>query len=316
MVISRTPLRISFVGGGTDMDYFYKKHSGSVISAAIDKYIYILVKKRFDNKIVLNYRKRESVSSTSEIKHELIKASLEMLNIKKSIEIQSIADIPSEGSGLGSSSSFTVGVLNALTNFIHEPVNNSKLAKMACKVEIDILGAPIGKQDQYGCAIGGLKQINFNQDSTVDIIPILDKNNLYLNLENRLILVNSKKTRSASKLLQNQKKDFKKNEERLIKILENVSSFNTSLNNQNFEKINLLMNDYWNEKKQILTNKDTLKLYNKFVPKYCDSGKICGAGGGGYFLFIKKKSCNFDNQEYLNVKIDSLGSTIIYNNYI
>jgi len=315
MIISRTPLRISFVGGGTDMNYFYRKFGGSVISAAIDKYIYIMVKKRYDNKIVLNYRKRESVDSVDEIKHELIKSALEILNINKSIEILSVADIPSEGSGLGSSSCFTVGVLNALTHYIGEPLNNRKLAEIASEIEIDILGAPIGKQDQYGCAIGGIKQIDFNKDDSVDVIEITDKNNLYLNIENKLILVNTNKTRSASKILKKQKINSKNNENKLIEILKNVSVFHQNLISQDFDNINILISDYWEQKKRIMDNDKILELYSSFVPEFCDSGKICGAGGGGYFLFFKKKASSLPKKEFLNIKIDTQGSTIIYNNY-
>lgn len=314
MIISRTPLRISFVGGGTDMNYFYRKFGGSVISAAIDKYIYIMVKKRYDNKIVLNYRKRESVDSVDEIKHELIKSALEILNINKSIEILSVADIPSEGSGLGSSSCFTVGVLNALTHYIGEPLNNRRLAEIAAEIEIDILGAPIGKQDQYGCAIGGIKQIDFNKDDSVDVIEITDKNNLYLNIENKLILVNTNKTRSASKILKKQKINSKKNENKLIEILKNVSVFHQSLISQDFDNINILISDYWEQKKRIMENDKILELYSSFVPEFCDSGKICGAGGGGYFLFFKNNSLILPKKEFLNIKIDTQGSTIIYNN--
>jgi D-glycero-alpha-D-manno-heptose-7-phosphate kinase len=315
MIISRTPLRISFVGGGTDMDYFYQKFGGSVISASIDKYIYIMVKKRYDNKIVLNYRKRESVDSLDEIKHELIKSALEILNINKSIEILSVADIPSEGSGLGSSSCFTVGVLNALSHYIGEPLNNKKLAEIASEIEIDILGAPIGKQDQYGCAIGGIKQIDFNKDGSVDLIEIPDTNNLYFNVENKLILVNTNKTRSASNLLKKQKADSKKNETKLIKILKNVPAFRDNLISQNFDGVNRLISDYWDQKKKIMSDDKILDLYSSFVPEFCDSGKICGAGGGGYFLFFKKKSSKLQNKEFLNLKIDTKGSVIIYNNY-
>ena len=316
MIISRTPLRVSFVGGGTDIDYFYKKHNGSVISTAIDKYIYITVKKRFDKKIVLNYRKRESVFSVHEIQHELIKACLEMLNITSSIEIQSIADIPSSGSGLGSSSAFTVGVLNALTNFIGEPVNQIKLAEMACKVEIDICGSPIGKQDQYGCALGGIKQVNFNANDSVELIKIDNHKNLYSNLETKMILVNSNITRSASQILKKQKNNFSSNEKNLIKIFKSVPEFGNYLVNQEFDKIYNSINDYWENKKILMNDSSLISIYNEYVPNLCYTGKICGAGGGGYFLFFRKENTNIAEEKYIPLKIDTLGSIIIYNNYI
>ncbi len=315
MIISRTPLRISFVGGGTDMKYFYSQIPGSVISIAINKYIYIIVKKRYDKEIVLNYSKREIVYSVSEIKHGIIKACLEMVGIKDSIEITSIADIPSEGSGLGSSSTFTVGLLNALFQYIGKTVSQKELARLACEIEIDICKAPIGKQDQYGASIGGLKKIIFHSNGEVEINKIPDENNLYKNLEDQLILVNSNIVRSASKVLEKQKINLSVNLERLKSFPNIVNKFEEDLYSQSFKNMYAQLDNYWKEKKTLVKSavkKDLESIYDKHVPKNCYAGKICGAGGGGYFMFFKKENSKLDSEKYFNIKIDVSGSIIIY----
>tara|TARA_X000000368_G_C23055644_1_gene723709 strand:- start:96 stop:1049 length:954 start_codon:yes stop_codon:yes gene_type:complete len=317
MIISRTPLRISFVGGGTDMRYFYKNTEGKVLSIAIDKYIYIIVKKRYDKKIVLNYSKREIVDSIDEINHSLIRECLKLVKINSSIEISSIADIPSQGSGLGSSSAFTVGLLNALFTYKGENKTQEELASLACKVEIDICGAPIGKQDQYGTSIGGLKKIIFHQDENVIIKQISDQNKLYKKLEDQLILVNSNIFRSASKVLQKQKSNSFKNTSKLESIVKIVDNFEKSLVSQDFKVVYQHLDNYWNKKKQLVdtkVKKDLEEIYNSYVPNLCFSGKICGAGGGGYFVFFKKPESKILKNKYFDVKIDIAGSIIIYNN--
>ena len=167
MIISQTPLRISFVGGGSDLEDFWKVHPGKVISTTIDKYIYVIIKGRFDNKIYLNYSNKEIVNSVNDIKHDLIREAMIKTGVVESIEITTLADIPSEGSGLGSSSSVTVGLLNALYAYKGTLVTAEKLAREACDIEINILGKPIGKQDQYSVAYGGLNTFCFNKDGSV-----------------------------------------------------------------------------------------------------------------------------------------------------
>ena len=159
MVVSQTPLRLSFVGGGTDFASFYQTHKGQVISATIDKYIYVIVKKRFDDLIVLHYTENEIVENVCDIKHDIIKAALQHVGIQKGIEIITLADITAKGSGLGSSSVLTVGLLNALYHFKGMQVSSEQIANEACIIEIDMLKKPIGKQDQYIAAYGGIKKI-------------------------------------------------------------------------------------------------------------------------------------------------------------
>lgn len=160
MIITRTPLRISFTGGGTDLPAYYENGYGAVVSTAINKFVYITVNKRFDNTIRLSYSKTEIVNNINELQHDIAKACLNMVGITGGVEITSIADIPS-GTGLGSSSSFTVGLLNALYTYVGEHLSADELAKKACEIEIDILHHPIGKQDQYAAAVGGINYFSF-----------------------------------------------------------------------------------------------------------------------------------------------------------
>lgn len=167
MIITQTPLRISFAGGGTDFKDFWQDHGGAVVSSAIDKYVNVIIKERFDDLIVLNYSKREIVESVEEIQHGLIRESMKKTGVEKGVEITTLADIPSEGSGLGSSSSVTVGLLHALYTYQGELVKAEQLAREACEIEIDLVGNPIGIQDQYIAAYGGLRAFEFHKDGQV-----------------------------------------------------------------------------------------------------------------------------------------------------
>ena len=167
MIIVQTPLRISLSGGGTDLQEYYKIDGGCVISTAIDKYVFVIVKERFDDKIYVDYSRKEIVDNADEIQHELVREALKITGVKSGIEICMLADIPSEGSGLGSSSSVTVGLLNAFYYYQGKQVSAEKLAREACEIEIKHCGRPIGKQDQYIVAYGGTKQISFNPDESV-----------------------------------------------------------------------------------------------------------------------------------------------------
>lgn len=169
MIISQTPLRISLAGGGTDLSNYYKKHDGFVVSTAIDKYIYVVVKERFDDLIYVDYSKKEIVSSVKEIQHDLVREAALKTGLRNGFEVMMLADIPSEGSGLGSSSSLTVGLLHAFYQFRGILVTSEQLAKEACEIEIKILKRPIGKQDQYIAAYGGLKAFRFCKDDSVEV---------------------------------------------------------------------------------------------------------------------------------------------------
>jgi len=172
MIITQTPLRISLLGGNTDFPKYFRKHGGAVLSATIDKYLYVIIKSRFDDEIWINYSKKEKVKSVDDIKHDLVREAMKLTAVKKGIEITFLSDIPSEGSGLGSSSAVVVGVLNALHQFRGESVSARQLAEEACRIEVDILKKPIGYQDQYAVAFGGFNLIEFDYMNVVRVKPI------------------------------------------------------------------------------------------------------------------------------------------------
>jgi D-glycero-alpha-D-manno-heptose-7-phosphate kinase len=207
MIISRTPLRISFMGGGSDLPAFYEQEPGCVVSTAINKYIYITLNKKFDRRIRASYSVTEMVDRLGELKHELIRESLRMAGVEEGIEITSISDIPSAGTGMGSSSTYTVGLLNALHAYQGLHAGAERLASEACRIEIDICRKPIGKQDQYIAAFGGLQCIRFNPDGSVFVDPIVCKPETKNELERRLLMFYTGITRSANPILEEQKQN-------------------------------------------------------------------------------------------------------------
>src|SRR5664280_1298428 len=189
MIISRTPLRVSFAGGGSDLPAFYQHEPGAVLSTTIDKYIYITVNRKFDRRIRASYSVTEIVDTVGELKHELIREGLRLVGLDGGIEITSISDVPSEGTGLGSSSTYTVGLLNALYAYKGQHVDAERLGREACRIEIDICGKPIGKQDQYIAAYGGMQFIQFNPDGSVFVDPVVCLPETKKRLQERLLLL-------------------------------------------------------------------------------------------------------------------------------
>jgi len=201
MIIVRAPLRLSFVGGGSDLKAFYDQKDGMVISSAIDKFVYAIVKGRFDNKIYINYSKKECVDYVHEIQHDLVREAMRMTGVEKGVEITTLADIPSEGSGIGSSSSITVGLLHAFYTYQNVLVTAEQLAKETCQIEIDIMGKPIGKQDQYVAAYGGLNQFVFYSDGTTERMPLVFDNGILRKFSSSILLYFTGITRSADTIL-------------------------------------------------------------------------------------------------------------------
>ena len=209
MIISRTPLRISFVGGGSDLITFNKYEPGAVISTTINKYIYITVNKKFDNLIRASYSITEFAKKPQDLKHELIREALILLNLDGGIEITSISDIPSSGTGLGSSSTYTVGLLNSLYAYRGQFASAEKLAQEACRIEIDICRKPIGKQDQYAAAFGNLNYIRFEQDGSVFVNPIICRQETKQKLQENLLMLYTGQDRSSSSILEEQNKKIR-----------------------------------------------------------------------------------------------------------
>jgi D-glycero-alpha-D-manno-heptose-7-phosphate kinase len=322
MIISQTPLRISFVGGGTDLKSFYQHEDGMVLSSAIDKYVYVIVKERFDDKIYINYSIKEIVDDVSEISHQLVREAMRKVGIERGLEITTLADVPSEGSGLGSSSTVTVGLLNALYHYAGKQVTLEQIAREACEIEIDICKKPIGRQDQYIAAYGGLNKIIFHSDDSVSMskVPVFNTNLLILG--SRLLLFYTNKTRNADDILrkQNQKTDDK------MEILQKMKSFvprlERSLKNKNFNRLGKLLHENWLLKKSLvgtISNSEIDDMYYTAMEAGALGGKICGAGGGGFLLMYvpKAKQDNvrsaLSDYRELPFMLDPYGSRIIFN---
>lgn len=321
MIISKTPLRISFVGGGTDISNYYKSKGGCVISTAIDKYIYITINKRFDDTIRASYSKTETVDDVNKINHDIIRETMKLTGITKGVEITSIADVPSLGTGLGSSSAFTIGLLNALYAFKGQHSSAKQLAEDACKIEIDILKEPIGKQDQYISAYGGFRHIKFNPDETVFVNNIICKKNIINKLKNNLMMFYTGILRKANTILSEQVNNLPKNRKIMDKMTELVYEMKEGLINNNIDSFGKILHNGWIYKKQlasVISNSKINQYYNKALENGATGGKILGAGGGGFLLLY----CDRDKQDKVRSALNNLnvfpfdfeqeGSKIIY----
>jgi D-glycero-alpha-D-manno-heptose-7-phosphate kinase len=322
LIISQTPLRVSFFGGGTDLKEYYSLNGGAVLSSAIDKYIYIIIKSRYDDLIVLNYSEREKVSNIDEIKHNIFREALRISGITSGVEITSIADIPSQGSGLGSSSSFTVGLLNALYAYKGEFKSPRELAEMACKIEIDLLGEPIGKQDQYAAACGGFKEYLFNSDDSVSINRLELTDEDYYLLNSCALMFYTGITRRASSVLSDQRNNTKNNISNLDTLKQFVDYGKSFITNMNIEKIGECLDQNWEVKKKLsskIENDEINSIYEAAKKAGAYGGKLLGAGGGGFFLFLcppeNHSSIRLALKEYkeLPFNFDKYGSRIILN---
>lgn len=300
MIITRTPLRISLGGGGTDLASYYTQHEGFLIAATIDKYIYILINKTFGNEFILKYSEQEKVTSINDIKHPIIRECLKLLHFEdEPIEIGSFADIPA-GTGLGSSSAFTVGLLKALHAYKNDIVSTRTLAEEACQIEIDILKEQIGKQDQYIASYGGIITMEFRKDGYVWVDPLKISQETLYNLEDGLSLYYTGFTHSASEILAEQDNKTKENNEDMLANLDFVKYLGIR-SKEAFEKDNLnefaeIMNLHWIEKKKRsskMSNPKIDEIYHYAIMHGALGGKLIGAGGGGLLLFYSKDKVEF-----------------------
>ena len=287
MIITQTPLRISFFGGGTDFRDFYRHEGGCVLSSTIDKYIFVIVKRRFDRMIRVGYTRTELVEQVDQLQHELVREALRLAEVRSQIEIGTMGDIPSSGSGLGSSSTVTVGVLNALYNYRNDPHTQEQLAQGACKIEIDVLGKPIGKQDQYICAYGGLRFIRFLPDEEVIIDKIeLDDSELR-RLNQQLMLFYTKNIRRTDSVLGEQRSKIPDRMDTLRAMAELAYKGRTLLENGDFDAFGRLLDTGWQLKKTLaskISNDEIDRYYQLAIEAGALGGKITGAGGGGFML--------------------------------
>lgn len=288
MIIVQAPLRTSLFGGGTDFPGYYLEHGGCVLTSAIDKYIFVAIKQRFDNKLRVGWTRTELVDSVDEIQHELIREAFRLTGIDRGVEITTMGDIPSEGSGLGSSSTVTVGALHAMYALKRELIIAERLASEACHIEIELLGKPIGIQDQYIAAYGGLRFMEFMpgtgevRSRRIDVSPATARQ-----LNQNLLLFFTGVTRAANSILSEQKENIRSRESVLEEMKQIARMACDELGRENVDSIGDLLHQSWTLKKQLaskISNSDVDDLYELALKSGATGGKIAGAGGGGFLL--------------------------------
>ncbi|WP_425390961.1 hypothetical protein [Ekhidna sp.] len=322
MIITRTPFRISFIGGGSDMPSYYKRFPGCVLSSTINKFMYIASHRFFDkNKVRLKYSKTETIQNINNIKHPIFREVLKKFNFEGGIEFSSIADVPS-GTGMGSSSSFTVGLLhNAYVNR-KKYVSKETLARDACEIEIDILNEPIGKQDQYAASYGGINAIQFNTDDSVNVEKIYLKKSILTELERNLVLFYTGEKRAAHTILEEQKRNLLQDKyagymKHMVSLVNEAKSF---LINNKLDDFARTLSENWEIKKKLssnVSNEMIDRIYRVAMKNGAIGGKLLGAGESGFFLFY----CPYKKQQILEDKIglkkfdfkfESEGSKVIH----
>jgi len=323
MIISKTPLRMSFVGGGSDFKGYYQKNYGSVVSTAIDKYIYVTINKKFDDLIRVSYSKTETVENIKDIEHNLIREALELTGVTKGIDINYASDmLPArEGTGLGASSSLIVGILNALYAYKGQRVSTDRLAKEACKIEIEILGKPIGKQDQYAGAFGNLNFIKFNLDESVSVEPIICKKETKELLNKNLLLFYTGMGSFSDSVLPEQNKKIDINLNFLDKMVKLSEQLRNILINNDLKEFGNILHQGWLYKQKLaskITNPVINEHYKKARNAGAVGGKILGSGGGGFLLlYCEEGNQNKVRQALSDLKetsfgFESEGSKIVY----
>jgi D-glycero-alpha-D-manno-heptose-7-phosphate kinase len=290
MIIVRAPFRVSFCGGGSDIPSFYEKYGGCVISTSIQKYVYLSLIKSFDkNTISLKYSQAELVNDFKDIKHPIFRQVLKDFNVK-GIEITSMADIPS-GTGLGSSSSFTVALLRLLYIYINKSASTYKIAKEACNIEIEKLSHPIGKQDQFAAAFGGLRYYEFCPDGFVKVEPIVMRHDSYEKLQENLLMFYTGDVRDANNILGEETKNLASQEDKIIatkKLCDMTRNLKLSLEDNDVDALGPVLRENWEIKKSLakgISNPAIDRHYEAAIAAGATGGKLLGAGGGGFLLF-------------------------------
>jgi D-glycero-alpha-D-manno-heptose-7-phosphate kinase len=323
MIISQTPLRVSLAGGGTDLPAYCEKSEGRVLSLAIDKYVHVIVQERFDDQIHVNYAKRkEIVSNVAEVQHPLAREAMLAAGMKGGFEVTTLADIPSEGSGLGSSSSLTVGYLNAFHMFMGRQVDAERLAHQACEIEIGRLKKPIGRQDQYIAAYGGVRFFRFRRGGQVVVENVAASTRTLRELENGLLLYFTGKTRSADGLLAEEGRRMGDNRKAMDQIRDLADAARAALENDDVDLIGKNLDKNWKLKRELaagVTDPDIDAFYMKAHRHGALGGKVTGAGGGGFFVLyapaLKRAELRaaLKGHRELPVALEPDGSKIIFN---
>lgn len=322
MIITQTPLRIGLFGGGTDFKEFYLKEEGAVLSFGLDKYVYVIVKERFDEKIYINYSKKEIVNHVDDIAHDLVREAMRKTGITGGVEVTTLADVPSKGSGLGSSSSITVGLLNAFYTYQGEQVPQERLAREACEIEIDIVGKPIGIQDQYIAAYGNMRFFEFQRNGQVNVEKLDLTDEQKRMLVSNLLLFFTNKTRSSSEVLTEQRKNISERMDELRRLRDIAYEARRIILSGRTDEIGHLLHESWEEKKKLASNvstKDIDVMYERAREAGAMGGKIAGAGSGGFLLLYcpreKQNAVRAALREYreLPFLLSRDGSKVIFN---
>ncbi len=322
MIITQTPLRVGLLGGGTDLPSYYREHGGRVLNAAIDKYIYVIVKERFDNDIYVNYSKKEIVSRVEDLEHELVREAMQMTGVKNGVEITTLADIPSAGSGLGSSSAVTVGLLHALFAYRGRQITAEDLAERACTIEIDRCGKPIGKQDQYIAAFGGIRDLRFGPGDEVTTDEVGLSTAERRALQQQLMLFYTGITRRADTILAEQNANVESTLPQLD-LLRDLAGFAVArLRSGDVDAIGPAIRESWEAKRKLasgVSNDQIQGAVTRALEAGASGAKLTGAGGGGFLLVI----CPVERQRAvresladmreLPIRFDRLGSRIVLN---
>lgn len=322
MIIVQTPLRISFFGGGTDFSSFFREEGGCVLSSAIDKYIFVTIKERFDNKLRIGYTQTEMVDEVDQIHHELIRESLRLTGIERGVEITTMGDIPSEGSGLGSSSTVVVGALHAMYTYHGEIVTAERLAQEACTIEIDRLKKPIGIQDQYIAAYGGLRFFEFLTTGEVKSEKLLISPEVQRALNNNFLLFFTGVSRSSSSILGEQNNNIRNRLSELREIKQMAAQARCEIERGNIDALGLLIHQSWELKKRLagtISNGPIDEIYKSARRAGAIGGKITGAGGGGFLLlyvpyeFQDNVRTALTGLQELPFRLEADGTKVIFN---
>lgn len=321
MIISQTPYRVSFAGGGTDLPSFYESEAGAVLSVALNQHMYVTVSPRFERTTRVAYTRTEICESLDDMQHTIVREALRLTKLGPHMEITTVGDVPA-GTGLGSSSSLAVGVLNALYAYRGEISSPGRLAEEACKIEIDILKKPIGKQDQYAAAFGGVNYIRFNPDHTVDVEPVPYRRDTLSELEKRILLMYTEDQRDADRILKEQSAGTKDRLTVLRQMRDLAAELREALaGDADLREFSRLLHEGWELKRSLGFGIATAKVdewYKAARKAGAESGKLLGAGGGGFLLLMAPPERHdairdaLGNPRELRFDIDRRGSRIIF----
>jgi D-glycero-alpha-D-manno-heptose-7-phosphate kinase len=326
VIITRSPLRISLGGGGTDLPSYYREHGGFVVAAAINRYVYLTLHRTFVDECIIKYSQMERVHSVEEIAHPLIREALRLTGTPcRSLEIASMSDIPA-GTGLGSSGSFTTALLGALHAFNHEIVTKARLAEEACHIEIDVLGEPVGRQDQYISAYGGITVMTFRPDDTVEVAPARIEPETRANLQDNLMMFFTGYTRNASEILRDQDQRTRESDASMLKELHRVKELGreslAALEADDLRRFAEIMHEHWLRKRERsagMSNGRIDEWYDYARLNGALGGKLIGAGGGGFLLFYTEEKTRLRHAmreagvTEVRIDFDTEGTTVVAN---